>query len=72
MSANEYPEGKLRPDDEGALDIAVGRQGECVFIAFQKPVVWIAMEPEYIDDLIANLQKHKAAALEARQKRKSQ
>jgi uncharacterized protein (DUF169 family) len=69
---SEYPEGKIRPDDEGALNIAVGRDGECVFIAFQKPVMWFAMEPEYVDELIENLQKHKAAALEVRRKRKPQ
>jgi hypothetical protein len=64
-----FPEGKLRIDDEGALDVIVGVEGDAVFIGFRKPVLWVALEPEYVDNLIASLEKHKQIVLAKRQER---
>lgn len=45
-STGEFPEGKLNGSDEGGLRFAVGQEGDCVSIAFGKPVAWLAMPPE--------------------------
>jgi hypothetical protein len=41
-----YPEGRLSPDDQGALAIAVGVERGKVVLAFAKPIDWIAFGPE--------------------------
>lgn len=46
----EYPDGKLSPDDEGGLAMAVGHVSGRVKLQFPKPVAWIALSP---DDAIA-------------------
>lgn len=43
----EFPEGKLRPDDKGALNMAIGIEKGQVIIDFgPAPVTWIACGPE--------------------------
>lgn len=37
--------GKLNPEDEGELSIAVGCDQGKVFLAFGKPTAWLAMGP---------------------------
>jgi hypothetical protein len=72
MPLPEFPEGILRPDDEGGSTVMVTIQGDAVVMAFKKPMLWIAFEPEYLDVLIEKLQKHKSILLERRAQRKHQ
>lgn len=37
----EFPEGKLNPQDEGAISLMVKHQDGKVLIVFPKPVAWI-------------------------------
>jgi hypothetical protein len=41
--SERYPRGKLRDDDEGALDITIGLRDNTVIIDFGKDVKWIGM-----------------------------
>lgn len=42
----EFPRGKLNPNDEGGLTLAVGDEGGMVRIDFGKKIKWLAMTPE--------------------------
>lgn len=43
-ATGEYPRGKLNPDDEGALMLGVGPDGQGnVRVEFGKPVAWLAL-----------------------------
>lgn len=42
-ATGEFPFGSLGPDDEGALQLAIGEREGNVFIDFGKPVAWLAM-----------------------------
>ena len=42
---NEYPEGKLGPDDDGELQLAIGVVDGSVRIEFGTPVAWLGMSP---------------------------
>jgi hypothetical protein len=70
MTLPEFPEGILRPDDEGQSTVMVCVQGDAVVMAFRKPMLWIAFEPAYLDVLIEKLQKHKEILLERRAQRR--
>ena len=67
-----FPEGKIRPDDEGLANIAIAgdTQRGVVHIRFFKPMEWIALEPEHVDQLIAILEKNKQKVLAARKDRR--
>jgi len=41
-----FPSGKLTRHDEGALNFAIGEQGESVVLKFGEPVAWMGMTPE--------------------------
>lgn len=41
----EFPEGKLRSDDEGEIQIAIGTHNGNVIIDFGGPVAWIGLPP---------------------------
>ena len=57
-----FPEGKLGPTDEGALQFGVAhdKQGN-VHINFGKKVAWVAMPPEQAIALARVLLKHAGA-----------
>lgn len=44
-ATGEFPDGKLNEEDEGQLQLAVGVRNGQVFMAFGKPVSWMAMPP---------------------------
>jgi hypothetical protein len=52
-ATGEFPQGKLNPDDEGALRLAVFRNPETdlVHIEFGKQVTWLALSPKEAIDL---------------------
>lgn len=37
---------KLKPEDEGTLQIAIAQDGDCVILDFGKEVKWIGMPPQ--------------------------
>lgn len=45
-SQPQYPDGKLIPDDEGAVSMAVGIKDGRVIVAFPHPVTWFALTAE--------------------------
>lgn len=67
----EWPDGKLGPHDEGAVDMmtAVDFLKGVVIIRFKKPVYWLMLEPEYLRPVIENLQD-RLEELEAYQRNK--
>lgn len=61
-ATGEYPEGRLGPDDEGELKVALAadRKARRLILAFGKPVAWIAMTgPEARDFAHRLLEKAK-------------
>jgi hypothetical protein len=56
----EYPRGKLNPNDEGALNIAMGMNGDTFIIDFGKPVVWIGMSRKEAQDFAMVILRHVA------------
>jgi hypothetical protein len=51
----EFPQGKLTPQDEGAIRFAVGEQGGKVVIDFGTAVHWFAMTAQEAADLASIL-----------------
>lgn len=44
----EYPAGKLRPDDEGGINVVarIDRARGVIFLDFTKPLRWLALPPQ--------------------------
>lgn len=61
----KFPEGKVNKDDEGEIQILVGREEakNVVVLKFGKPIAWIAFGPTQAK-AIANLLIKHAEALE--------
>jgi len=57
-ATGEFPDGKLTPDDEGALQFSIGHQDGKVVLDFGTPTVWIGMEPQQARDLARCLFDH--------------
>lgn len=55
----EYPDGKLNPDDAGAVAMSVGVENHRVVIRFPKPVAWVGMTGDEAFEL-AQLLLHRA------------
>lgn len=53
----KFPRGKVRPDDEGELAIAVSKRKGEIFIDFNKPIRWFALNPGECQQFINLLQK---------------
>jgi hypothetical protein len=64
----EFPDGKLREDDEGELAFAVGvvRTGD-VFMDFGKPIRWLAFPPEQAQDVAKMLKLNAEKALKVQE-----
>lgn len=61
----QYPRGKLKEDDEGALElqIAVAPNNQTLVIDFGKPVVWFGLGKKEALEL-ARMLKNKAESME--------
>jgi hypothetical protein len=61
---------KVRPDDEGAVDMAISHDADkdVVIIDFQKPVNWLAM-PADMARLMAKSLEHHAVCLDLAKRR---
>lgn len=57
---NDFPEGRYGPTDEGAIAFAFGHdaQNGKVFLDFNTPVKWMAMDPEQAVHLAEHLIQH--------------
>jgi len=51
----EFPEGKMTPHDEGAIQFAIGAKDGKVVIEFATPVAWLGMQPEQAITLAESL-----------------
>jgi hypothetical protein len=54
----DYPNGQLTPEDEGALQIAVGQKNGCVAIDLTKQTTWFAMPPDQAIQFAAVITNH--------------
>jgi len=54
----EFPDGKLNPDDSGAVAMAVGVEAGRVVMRFPKPVAWIGMTGDEAFELAQCLLRH--------------
>ena len=64
LDPEKYPEGKISPDDEGALSIMIGVQGDLVVLEFNKLVAWFGMGPDQAE-VVGNSLLNKAAECRA-------
>lgn len=54
----EFPDGKLNPDDSGAVAMAVGVENSRVVLRFPKPVAWVGMTGDEAFELAQMLLRH--------------
>jgi len=55
-----YPDGKIRPDDEGALAISFYMSGGRLIMDFGKETSWIGFDSKSLDAFINLLQDKRA------------
>jgi hypothetical protein len=54
-----FPQGKIAPDDEGELRMAIGHNANRkVMVNFGTPVVWFLMDPEGAREMARALLQH--------------
>ncbi len=58
-----FPDGKINPNDEGEIRIAVSSQGGVIRIDFGKPVTWIGFNANEAKSLAALLMRHAGGAI---------
>lgn len=58
----EFPDGKLNPDDAGAIAMAVGVENHRVVLRFAKPVAWVGMTGDEAFELAQSLLRHARTA----------
>jgi hypothetical protein len=54
----DYTEGKLTPQDEGAIQFAIGEMNGKVIIDFGTSVHWVGMTPQQAADFASAVLKH--------------
>lgn len=62
-----FPRGRLNPEDEGEIQIAVGVQQDVVVLAFPKMVSWVGMPAEQAEELAQTILTRAADAKRNRQ-----
>lgn len=55
MSDDKYPRGKVRSDDEGATQMAIGIRNGTIYLAFKKPILWLGFGAHEARALAAKL-----------------
>jgi hypothetical protein len=60
-ATDQFPQGKLSPEDEGELIFGIGRDKHSVHINFGKPVIWFSMGPEDALRMASTLVEHATA-----------
>jgi hypothetical protein len=61
QTLGEYPQGRLGPDDAGALPMAISQRDGKVVIEFPKPVSWIGFTGDDAMEIAQILMKHARA-----------
>lgn len=46
MNDPQFPDGKIRADDQGVTDIAIGVRAGRVVMLFREPVTWLGFDYE--------------------------
>jgi hypothetical protein len=57
-ATGNFPDGKLKPDDEGEIKIAITNKDSRVIIDFGKSIAWIGFTKEQAKSLAELLLKH--------------
>lgn len=55
---SDYPRGKLRPDDQGQLKMAMVVHGNTLIIDFGKPVAWFGLGLQEVRALRVAFEKY--------------
>lgn len=64
MVSEEFPDGIVNEEDEGAITTAIGIENGRVMIIWPKPITWIAFDPDTADQFADRI---KARAQQARE-----
>jgi hypothetical protein len=64
MEDSQFPEGKIHPDDEGQISVAIGIDNGNVIINFGKPIAWLGLPPAACMEMGRTLIKRAREALE--------
>jgi hypothetical protein len=54
----KFPQGKLTPEDEGEIQIAITDYNGKVVMDFGKPITWIGFTPDQAGEIADNLLRH--------------
>jgi hypothetical protein len=66
----QFPQGKLNPDDEGELQIAIGQENGKVVVKFGKKVAWIGLDADGALGFASAITEH-AMAIKADEEREA-
>ncbi len=61
--SEQYPLGKLRPDDEGELKIAIYSHAQGVFVQFEKKIDWVGLDQELAVRIVVSLREAAAKVM---------
>ncbi len=59
-ATGQFPKGQLNPDDEGGLQLVIGRDKGCVIIDFGESVSWLGLPPDEADQFADHIKRHAA------------
>lgn len=65
-ATGKFPAGKIKPDDEGELTMAVGHDEGNVVVHFGKPVAWFGFPPEKALEFAKLIMQHAHEAMGGR------
>jgi len=57
-ATNQFPQGKLTPEDEGEIRIAIGQKDGKVVVDFGKPIAWVGFDPEQAESFADTIRDH--------------
>lgn len=57
-----FPKGKIRPDDEGEIAVAIGHKNGKVFINYGAAITWVAFDPHEAEDFAKMIQLYATLA----------
>lgn len=60
---DKFPQGKLTPEDQGEIKIAIGHHGGKVILDFGKPIAWIGFDRFQAVEIAKLLIEHAERAL---------
>ena len=64
----QFPDGKITPDDEGSISVAIGIDNGNVIINFGKPIAWLGLPPAACMEMGRTLIKRAREAIEMEKK----